>query len=64
MMDTWAGVNLGHWAGLGFAAMGGWDLKPVRVKHVWGLAESLNWIEPYDMEVHLGAELNNRTYTV
>lgn len=27
--DTWAGIDLGHWAGLGFAAMRSLDLSPV-----------------------------------
>lgn len=62
MTDTWAGMNLGHWAGLGFAAMGSLDLRPVRAEDVRDLAESLNWMEPYDMKVHSEAGLNDRTY--
>lgn len=62
MMDTWAGMNLGHWASLGFATMGSIDLRLVQVENVWDLAELLNWTEPYDMKVHSGAGLNDRPF--
>lgn len=41
-LDTCPGMNLGHWAGLGFAAMGSLDPRLVRVENVQDLAESLN----------------------
>lgn len=62
MTDTWAGMNRGHWASWGFAAMGSLDLTLVRVENVWDLAESLNWTEPYDMKAHSGAGLNDRPF--
>lgn len=55
MTDTWVGMNLGHWPGLGFAAMGSLDLRLVQAENMQDLAESLNWIEPYDMKVHPAA---------
>lgn len=36
-------------AGLGFAATWSLDVRPVRAKDVQDLAESRNWMEPYDM---------------
>lgn len=46
MTDTWAGKNLGHWAGLGFAAIESLDLRPARAEDVRDLNKSLNWMKP------------------
>lgn len=44
-------------AGLGFAATWSLDVRPVRAKDVQDLAESRNWMEPYDMKVNSGGGL-------
>lgn len=57
MKDTWAGMNLGHWAGLSFAAISSLDLRLVPAEDVRDLVQFLNWMEPHDMKVYSGAGL-------